>query len=121
MDPTSLASSVSADDRRRAHRNVGAAAGATFLIVLLLGAFHQSAGADPVVPSAAPAVEQPSVPAQPSIPGDRDGDGPHPHDGRGFGFGGGDRGGGPPGGRSASPSPSPSPSPSTPSTDGSLT
>lgn len=103
-------------DRRRAHRRVGAVAGAAFLALLLLGATHGPASADPTVPAIAPvASPQQEVPQQtaPVDPGtaldpDPDGDGgARSHDGYGDGdrdgdgdggFGGGHRGGGDGGG-----------------------
>ena len=53
-------------DRRRAHIRVGAAATATFLLFLVLGALHGPASADPSTPSAAPAVT--STPTPESTP-----------------------------------------------------
>jgi hypothetical protein len=104
MDPT---------DRRSAHRRVGAATIAAFLVLLLLGAMRGPAQADTTVPApaatAAPTVEPPrTVPADPDPdPGfGRE----HDHDGPGPGFGGG--GGGAPdsggfgGGGSTAPAPS---------------
>ena len=92
-------------DRRSAHRRVGAATIAAFLVLLLLGATRGPAQADTTVPApaatAAPTVEpSQTLPADPAPdpnadPGfGRDGD--HDHDGPGFGHpggGGGDDGG----------------------------
>jgi hypothetical protein len=100
-------------DRRSAHRRVGTAAVLAFLALLLLGATHRPAQADPSAPVATP---DPGV--QAPYPGFRDHDG-HGRPGPRDGFGGPDRdgdggggfdGGAPPGG--AAPAPS-SPAPST--------
>jgi uncharacterized membrane protein YgcG len=88
-------------DRRSAHRRVGAATIAAFLVLLLLGATRGPAQADTTVPApaatAAPTVEpSQTLPADPKTDPDpgfgREND--HDHDGPGFGGGGGGRGGG---------------------------
>jgi hypothetical protein len=88
-------------DRRSAHRRVGAATIAAFLVLLLLGATRGPAQADTIVPvpaaTAAPTVEpSQTLPADPNPAPDpgfgREHD--HDHDGPGFGGGRGDRGGG---------------------------
>src|SRR3954451_18137331 len=82
-----------AEDRRRAHVRVGAAATAAFLALLLLGLTHHAAAADPTFNApAAPPTVHPADP-QPIDPDPRPGLG---RDGRGFhrGGGGGFRGGG---------------------------
>jgi hypothetical protein len=57
-------------DRRRAHIRVGAAATATFLLFLLIGAFHGPASADPsAAPAAAPAATSTPTPESTPDPG----------------------------------------------------
>jgi hypothetical protein len=106
-------------DRRSAHRRVGTAAVLAFLALLLLGATHRPAQADPAVPVATPAPSYGSPGAAPDPDGGfgghygrgpRDGDGGFGgHDGDGGGF----DGGPPPDGGGAAPAPS-SPAPATP-------
>ena len=79
-----------AEDQRRAHLRVGAAAIASFVVLLLLLiASHGRAQADPSVPSIAPAA---TAQPQQSIPTDPD---PDPGFRRHRGFGGREHGGGP--------------------------
>jgi hypothetical protein len=86
-------------DRRSAHRRVGAATIAAFLVLLLLGATRGPAQADTTVPApaatAAPTVEpSQTLPADPNTDPDPGFGREHDHDGPGFGGGRGDRGGG---------------------------
>jgi hypothetical protein len=108
-------------DRRSAHRRVGAATIAAFLVLLLLGATRGPAQADTTVPApaatAAPTVEpSQTLPADPNTdPGfGRDGD--HDHDGPGFGHPGGGGGNGGFGG--GAPDSGGGSAPSAPSTSG---
>ena len=92
-------------DRRSAHRRVGAATIAAFLVLLLLGATRGPAQADTTVPAPA-ATAAPTVEPSQTLPADPNTDpysepGPgfgreRDHDGPGFGQpgGGGDDGGG---------------------------
>jgi hypothetical protein len=95
---------ITTADRRSAHRRVGAAAIAAFLVLLLLALIHQPAEAEPTVPVATPAATpsiQPnqSAPSQ-TLPAD-------PDRGRGFDPDRGPRGGGGfGGGGGAAPAPS---------------
>ncbi len=87
-------------DRRSAHRRVGAATIAAFLVLLLFGATRGPAQADTTVPAAPAATAAPTVEPSRSLPADPDpytepdpGFGrehDHDHDGPGFGRGGGD-------------------------------
>jgi hypothetical protein len=112
MDGTITATTVSEEDRRRAHLRVGAAAIASFVALLLLIAGLGRADAGQAVPAGAPAAI-PTVPPQQSTPTDPDpgfrrhrggfgrrgGGGDEPgFGGRGGGGGGGIPGGGDPGG-----------------------
>jgi len=102
MDGTNRSATVDVADRRRAHVRVGAVATAAFLALLLLGATHGPAPADPLTEPAATPTVQPTQPGQ-SAPADPDPDFGHDHDGfgprgDGPGFGGGDGDGGTPGG-----------------------
>jgi hypothetical protein len=93
---------ITTSDRRSAHRRVGAAAIAAFLVLLRLALIHRPAEAESTVPVATPAATPSIQPTQPapsqSLPADPDPDrgggfGPDrvPRDGGGGGFG---RGGG---------------------------
>jgi hypothetical protein len=88
-------------DRRSAHRRVGTAAVLAFLALLLLGATHRPARADPAMPAATP---DPGV--QAPYPGFRHHDGPGPGDGGGFDGGGGGSVPAPPSGGDTAPAPS---------------
>jgi hypothetical protein len=72
---------ITTADRRSAHRRVGAAAIAAFLVLLLLALIHRPAQAEPTVPVATPAATPSIQPTQPgpsqSLPAD-------PDPGRGF-------------------------------------
>ena len=114
--------------RRNAHRRVGTAAVLAFLALLLLGATHRSAQADPAAPAATPApvYELPGGAPDPDGgfrehrgPGPRDGDGGF---GRHDGDGGGGFDGGPPSDGGAAPAPSsPAPAAPAPSSGGNQT
>jgi len=111
---------ISTADRRSAHRRVGAAAIAAFLVLLLLALIHRPAQAEPTVPVATPAATPSIQPTQPgpsqSLPADPDRGGgfdpdrvPRGGGGGGFGRGGSggpDSGGGFGGGGGAAPAPS---------------
>jgi hypothetical protein len=99
-------------DRRSAHRRVSTAAVLAFLALLLLGATHRSAQADPAAPVATPA------PSYESPGGAPDPDGGF-RDHHGYRDGDGDGGfdGGPPAGGSGAPAPS-SPAPTSPAPSG---
>jgi hypothetical protein len=116
--------------RRNAHRRVGTAAVLAFLALMLLGATHRSAQADPAAPAAAPApiYESPGGAPDPDGgfgehrgPGPRDGDG-YGGFGRHDGDGGGGFDGGPPSDGGAAPAPStPAPAAPAPSSGGNQT
>jgi hypothetical protein len=99
---------TSAADRRSAHRRVGAATVAGFLVLLLLGAGRGPAQAQPTRPlpaATAPPTVQPmeprqTLPSEPRVPHDHDEPGPRGDEGGGFGG----RGGG--GSDGAAPAPS---------------
>lgn len=112
---------MNTNDTTRAHRHVGAATAATFLVLLLLGALHHSADASvptgAPAPAATPAAPSPTQPGQADpnlVPRGRDGFGRRGGDGDGDDRGGGGRfggrgeGGG--GGGSLTPTPTPAPS-----------
>jgi hypothetical protein len=86
-----MASTITAD-RRRAHLRVGAAATASFVILLLFLAIHGSAASDRITPAGAPTTQPQQVGPSDPDPGFR-----HRHDGFGRrgpdGGGGGDDGG----------------------------
>jgi hypothetical protein len=107
---------MNTNDTARAHRHVGGATAATFLVLLLLGALHHSADAStptaapaPAATSSAPAPTQPNQADPNLVPRGRNGFGRHGGDGR-FGGGDGDGGGG---AGSLAPTPTPAPAPST--------
>jgi len=113
---------ITTADRRSAHRRVGAAAIAAFLVLLILALLHQPANAEPTTPVATPAAspsqqQQPSQPQQqlPSQPqqtepgpgfGRDRGFDPRGDDDGGFGRDRGGFGGGGSGGGGATPAPS---------------
>ena len=66
MDSSTSATSVAGADRRRAHRRVGAGATASFLVLLLLGAVHGPAEADPAAPTTVRPGPSTAEPAQPA-------------------------------------------------------
>jgi len=70
--------STSTADRRRAHLRVGAAATASFVVLLLLLAVHGSAAHDRIAPAGAPAIQP-----QQAAPSDRGPGFRHGHDGFG--------------------------------------
>ena len=80
---------------RTAHRRVGAAAIAAFVLLLLIGASRGPAQARPATPAATPDSGSQVAPAEPSQPDPYGEPGfRHDHDGDGFrGDGDGDRGG----------------------------
>jgi hypothetical protein len=67
---------ITTADRRSAHRRVGAAAIAAFLVLLLLALIHRPAQAEPTVPAATPAATPSIQPTQPApsqtLPADPD-------------------------------------------------
>src|SRR5262245_34965047 len=87
---------ITTADRRSAHRRVGAAAIAAFLVLLLLALMHRPAQAEPTAPVATPAATPSIQPTQPgpsqSLPADPDPDDPGFGHDRRFGPRGGDEG-----------------------------
>ena len=83
---------ITTADRRSAHRRVGAAAIAAFLVLLLLALIHGPAEAEPTVPVATPAATPSIQPSRPgpsrSLPADPDPGFRHDRDRGGFGGGG---------------------------------
>src|SRR4029450_7038423 len=66
MDNTTSEAAVARAERGRAHCRVGAGASAAFLVLLLLGAVHGPAEADPAAPTTVrprPATAEPAQPA----------------------------------------------------------